>query len=64
MDPATIALIASIIREGVPAIIQIANIFRQSGRPDIAQAIEDTLVRSDATLDTVIATARREQGRV
>ena len=63
MDPATIALIASLIREGVPTIIQIASIFRREGRPDIAEAIEESLRRSDATLDDVIATARREQGR-
>ena len=63
MDPATVALIASVIREGVPAIIQIASIFRREGRADVAQAIEDALRRSDATLDDVIATARREQGK-
>ncbi len=64
MDPASIALIASVIREGVPAILQIAGIFRREGHPDLAQAIEDSLRRSDATLDDVIATARREQGKV
>jgi hypothetical protein len=63
MDPASVALIASVIREGIPAIIQIAGIFRREGRPDIADAIEDSLKRSDATLDDVIATARREQKR-
>lgn len=63
MDPATVALIASVIREGIPAIIQIAAIFRREGRADIAEAIEDSLRRSDATLDEVIAIARREQGQ-
>lgn len=61
MDPASIALIASVVREGIPAIIQIAGIFRREGRPDIAQAIEDSLSRADAIEDDVIATARREQ---
>lgn len=63
MDPATVALIASVVREGIPAIVQIAQIFRREGHSDIAQAIEDSLRRSDATLDDVIAKARREQGK-
>jgi hypothetical protein len=62
MDPASIALIASVVREGLPAIVQIAGIFRREGRPDIAAAIEDALRRSDDTLDAVIATSKREQG--
>lgn len=64
MDPATITLISSLVREvGVPIARDIAGLFRAKGRDDLAAATEAALSRSDADLADVLATARREQTR-
>jgi hypothetical protein len=62
MTPATISLVSALVREvGVPIARDIAGLFRAKGRADLADATEAALGRSDADLDDVIATARREQ---
>lgn len=61
MDPATIALITSLVREvGIPVVTKIVTGLRRDGHATMADAIEK-LAASDATLDSVIETAKREQ---
>lgn len=62
MDP---VLLATLIRAGAEGIAMLIPLFRSLGRPEVAADLSlalERLGRSDATLDDVIARARREQG--
>jgi hypothetical protein len=60
MTDATAALITLAIREGPPAILAIARLFRSEGQENIAAAIEANLAAANADLATVRETAREE----